>query len=132
MNTPHPTRKASLLVAGLVVTVALALTAVLAARRTPGDSPNMASIMAAARAHLGSLKAEGRPVPDSVSVADLIARGHLTPAEAGLFANLEVTLHPTADPTHPGSPLAEVHLPDGQLVVALADGSVQVRRAAGR
>jgi hypothetical protein len=82
-------------------------------------------LIAAAKTYADGLKAQGSPVPESVSLKDLITRGLLTEADVSGFAGMEVTVSLNVNETRPQAVLARARLPDGQEIVALGDGSVQ-------
>jgi hypothetical protein len=95
--------------------------------RTPAAALDATRLAAAVRSYADTLRTEGKTVPTSVSLDQLIARGLLAPDDVSLFAGLEVTLNPAADESRPQDLLAQVRFPDGAVVAALADGSIQQR-----
>ena len=82
-------------------------------------------IFAAGQKYAHDLRAHGLPVPTTVSLPDLLAKGLLTAADVSDFADKEVTVSLTADKMHPAEILMRVRMQDGSQIVALADGSVQ-------
>ena len=92
----------------------------------PATSPVSATrIFAAGQKYAHDLRAQGLPVPATVSLPDLLANGLLTRADVSDFADKEVTVSLTADKMHPNEILMRVRMQDGSQIVALADGSVQ-------
>jgi len=86
---------------------------------------NDAKIFAAAQAYAHDLQAHGQPVPTTVALQDLLAKGLLTPADVSGFAGMDVTVSLTANEMHPTDILMRVRMQDGSQFVALTDGSVQ-------
>ena len=92
--------------------------------RQPGHVDAL-KILTAARNYTTSLRVEGLPVPDSVSLQELINRHLLTASDLSGFTGMEVTVNLSADNTRPQDVLIRAHLADGQKIVTMADGSVQ-------
>ena len=92
--------------------------------RHPGHV-NAAKLLTAAKTYADGLKGQGLPVPTLVSMKELISRGLLTEGDVRGFAGMEVTVSLTADGSRPQEVLVRARLPDGNEIVALADGSVQ-------
>jgi len=92
--------------------------------RQPGHVDAL-KILTAARTYTANLRAEGLPVPASVSLQELINRRLLTASDVSGFTGMEVTINLSADDTRPQDILIRAHLEDGQEIVTLADGSVQ-------
>ena len=92
--------------------------------RQPGHVDAL-KILTAARNYTTSLRVEGLPVPDSVSVQELINRHLLTASDVSGFTGMDVTVNLSADNARPQDVLIRAHLADGQEIVTLADGSVQ-------
>ncbi len=86
---------------------------------------NPALLVVAARAYAHDQQARGKPVPQSVSLQDLINLGYLEAKDVHAFEGLEVTLFPAAPTDNPQSILARVKLRDGTHLAVLADGSVR-------
>jgi hypothetical protein len=86
---------------------------------------NFGRVFTAAQAYRRNLEAQRQPLPAMVSLAELTNRGFLRAADVPGLAGLEVTIALQFDETRPQDVLARVHLPDGDGLVALADGSVQ-------
>lgn len=73
-------------------------------------------------------QASGRPVPDAVSLRELIAAGPLRAEDVEAFQGMEVTVALKADERQPQLVLVRAKLPDGHEMVVLNDGSVQTVR----
>jgi len=100
--------------------------------RQKQEPDRFARILFAASTYAAELKAQGLPVPASVSLKDLISRKLMTKAEAGAFAGLEVTVNLAVDESRPGEVLVRAVMPDGRELLALTDGSVQQVRKGTR
>ena len=125
---PSPAlRGLAVLLAGIAVIAGALLLAARHPNPHPAAALDAARLAAAVRSYADTLRTQGKPVPTSVSLEQLVARGLLAPNDVRLFAGLEVTLNPAADESHPQERLAQVRFPDGAIVEALADGSVQQR-----
>ena len=107
-----------------VVMIAVTFTYFTFTRPAPGrgDAPK---ILAAAQTYAHDLQAHGQPVPETVALRDLIAKGLVSPADASGFAGMDVTVSLTASDRNPQDVLTRVRMQDGSQIVALADGSVQ-------
>lgn len=115
----------------LVVFTGMAgLLAFLFLARSTADSSasDGARIFAGVQSFTAACRAEGRPVPETVTLAELVRGGWVPAGDLGAFAGLEVTFHPKAGMDRPQDRLVDVRLPDGQRLAALADGSVQAVR----
>lgn len=86
---------------------------------------NLARVLAASERYRAELEAAGQPVPDTVSLGALLERGWLRAEDIPGFAGLEVEVALRPDPARPQDVLMRARFPDGDELVALADGSVQ-------
>ncbi|MBE7501183.1 MAG: hypothetical protein HS113_12920 [Verrucomicrobiales bacterium] len=86
---------------------------------------NLAKVLAASERYRGELEAAGQPVPQTVSLGALLERGWLRTEDLPGFAGLEVEVALQPDPARPQDVLMRARFPDGDELVALADGSVQ-------
>jgi hypothetical protein len=90
------------------------------------DTLNPARIVAALSSYRQELQATGKPLPESVTLDDLIRRGLLRQEEVMGFDGMKVTIPLTsADESQPQANLLEVTHPDGTKTVVQGDGSVQ-------
>ena len=96
------------------------------------DLPDPRPVYVAAQACKQALVAQGRPVPATVSLADLTREGFFDPKRAAAFGDCEVTVSLTADEHRPQDVLMRVRLPQGDELVVLGDGSVQCRAGGER
>ena len=85
-------------------------------------------IYAAAQTYTRELKRQGRAIPESVNLKELIARGLLQTSDATGFAGSEVTVSLTANLNDPNAVLMIARFPDGQELLAMGDGSIQVKQ----
>jgi hypothetical protein len=67
----------------------------------------------------------GRPLPDSVTLQDLVSGGYISTGDVRSLDGAEVTFYPAVTDASPGSILVRVRMPDGIETDAMADGSVQ-------
>ena len=108
---------AAVVVAGLIL-----LSPSGAGRVDPGK------IIAAARVYTHELRAAGAPIPDSVSLDELIAKGYLKRDDVAGFKGIEVSVYLVGNTNQPGPPvLMRARMPDGHDMVVLGDGTVQTR-----
>lgn len=71
-------------------------------------------------------RTRGQPLPQSVTLEDLVRGGYLRTEDAGTFEGVAVTFFTDApDETRPQNILVAARLPDGTVQVVLGDGSVQ-------
>jgi hypothetical protein len=91
----------------------------------PSGGVDAAKIVSAAWSYSGDLRSKGRPVPESVTLAELIQLGFLAEADVSGFAGMEVSVNLHADPNRPKDVLLRARLRDGTELITLADGTVQ-------
>ena len=108
------------LVAGVVAVVAF----IQLGYRQPG-LVNGDRLVAALAQYAKDLRSHGQPLPSSVTLDTLIGSGYLRPEDAKPFEGVSVIFHSDAKEAYPQSILVEAHMPDGLVLVVLADGSVQ-------
>lgn len=95
-----------------------------ALRGRPYDRVN-----SAIQAFAAALKAQGRAVPETASLRELVASGFLRPEEAAPFGAQDATFIVGVHEADPQQMVARVPLDGGREVVMLADGSIlQVAR----
>lgn len=82
-------------------------------------------IVSAAWSYSGDLRIKGRPVPESVTLEELIKLGFLAETDVSGFAGMEVSVNLHADLKRPTDVLLRARLQDGTELVTLADGTVQ-------
>lgn len=71
------------------------------------------------------LQHQGKDLPRTISVEELIQEGYLTQTDVQPFEGADVTFHTSFNKAIPESVLLEVHMPDDSILVQLGDGSVQ-------
>jgi hypothetical protein len=71
------------------------------------------------------LASQGKQLPESVSLQELISGGYLATNDVHAFDGMDVTISLSASDAYPQSILIHVRMPDGTQIVAMADGSVQ-------
>jgi hypothetical protein len=86
---------------------------------------NGAALVAAARAYTRDLQVRKQPIPQSITLEELVALHFLQPGEIEAFRGLKATIVLTADGSGPQAVLMQVRLPDGGEIKLLGDGSVQ-------
>jgi hypothetical protein len=114
---------------GLVLAVVAASLLFIISRPTPPGSVNVPKLMAAAKAYAEQLKSTDAAVPAEVSLDQLISRGLLSSNDVAGFAGMKVTVALAVDAQNPSQVLMRARQPNGEEIVALNDGSVQVQRA---
>jgi len=112
----------------MAVTVGGAAVVMVVAGSTP-EKVNGLRFVAAARGYTRMLVASKQPIPATVSLNELLARGFLKPADVAPFQGLQTEIILTSDASNPRAALMRVHLSDGTDLVLFNDGSTQqVRR----
>lgn len=91
----------------------------------PSGGVDAAKIVTAAWAYSADLRTKGRPVPESVTLEELIQLGFLSEADVSGFAGMQVAVNLHADPNRPKDVLLRARLRDGTELITLADGTVQ-------
>jgi len=89
---------------------------------------NAQKIFTAAQTYTRDLKRQGIKIPDLVNLKELIARGLLQPSDVAGFAGAEVTVSLIANPNEPNTVLMRALFPDGQEMLTMGDGSVQLKQ----
>jgi hypothetical protein len=79
----------------------------------------------AIHAYGSKMKLGNQPLPTTISLQELIAKGFLKREDVSAFDGIEVTVYLTVDETTPQAVLMRARLPDGNEEVVLADGSIQ-------
>jgi hypothetical protein len=85
----------------------------------------MPVVLTALRRFSDDRMAAHKPMPDKVSLQDLVESGYLQPEIAAEFKELDLTFYPLPPGSSPKSVVARARLADGSQVVLLADGSVE-------
>ncbi|MDB6111670.1 MAG: hypothetical protein JWR69_3420 [Pedosphaera sp.] len=96
---------------------------------SPPGRVDAEKIIAAAQAYTRELRASSTPLPPSVSMDQLITKGLLKREDVSGFDGVEVIVYLSGSTNAPRSVLMRAHLPDGQDVVVLTDGSVETTAA---
>jgi hypothetical protein len=97
----------------------------LAGSSSPGEKVNGVRIVTAAQAFTRTLRAASQPIPQSVRLEELAARGFLKAEDVAAFRGLDATVLLTSAHAGPQTILMRVHFQDGTDLLLLADGSVQ-------
>jgi hypothetical protein len=116
----------------LAVMVAAGLVYLLVVSKEPSARFNGAAIVAAARAYTQDLQVRKQPIPQSVSLDELVAGHFLKPEDVAVFRGAKATVMLTSEDHGPKAELMRVRLPDGGEVVLLGDGSVREATATSR
>lgn len=117
----------ALFVAGCAAVVLLAVGSAYVRSHSPHpDVFAYSKVMAAAERFKVDLETRQQPIPESVTLRQLLDQGFLAPNDAKGFEGLDVTvsLRPV-DGHRPNEALVRVRFPNGDECVALGDGSVQ-------
>jgi hypothetical protein len=134
MSDPEsPVRRMTIAIAAAVaIMVAAGLVYLLVVSKDTGGRFNGAAIVAAARSYTQDLRARKQPIPQSVSLDELVASHFLKPDDVAAFRGLKATVMLTTDDRGLKAELMRVHLADGGEIVLLADGTVQEAPATSR
>jgi hypothetical protein len=81
-------------------------------------------ITAAIHAYSSELKSENQPLPPTISLQELIAKGFLKHEDVAAFDGWNVTVS-TTDEADPQAILMTAQSSDGHKIIVVADGSVQ-------
>jgi hypothetical protein len=85
---------------------------------------NAAKLIPALQAYARDRVAQGQPLPPTVSLSDLVAKGYLSFDDVSVFRGADVEFYPGVDLKSPKSVLARARMADGTEMVVLVDGSV--------
>jgi hypothetical protein len=86
-----------------------------------------AKVLPAARDYAKQLKSEGAPVPNQVSVNQLVAKGLVSKDDVKIFNGMDVSVSTSQD-RRPDEVLIRARQTDGNEVVLLGDGSVHTEK----
>lgn len=87
---------------------------------------NLPNLISAMQAFTYENVKSGKPLPDEITLATLLDRGHLTADDVQPFEGMDLRfLTDIHDSSKPGNILVYVPTPDDLFLCALADGSVQ-------
>jgi hypothetical protein len=86
------------------------------------DFPGLVSAM---QAFSRDLNKQGRPLPQSVSLSELVSQGYISTNSVHAFEGMETKVWLRADMAMMSSVLMSARQPDGSVSAALADGSIQ-------
>lgn len=135
MNVPIPESRTKRITVAVGLGAALLVICGLVYLLLPSGEPNAKvdgpKIIAAGRAYTHDLINHKQPVPSSVSLTELVAKGYLKPEDIAAFQGLDATLALIYNSSDPAFVLMRVHMPDGTDVVLLGDGSAQTTRRLG-
>jgi hypothetical protein len=82
-------------------------------------------ITGAAIAYTHSLIARKQPIPNAVSLNELVVHGFLKPTDVAAFQGMDATLSLVSDASNPQYVLMRVRMPDGSDFELLADGTTK-------
>jgi hypothetical protein len=121
-----PVKRVALAVAGGTALVAvLALAFMWTGSSPPPEKVNGMRIVAGALAFSRKLQMAHLPIPQTVKLDELAARGFLRPEDVAPFKGADADVLLAGPDAGPKTMLMRVRLPDGTAFVLLADGSVQ-------
>jgi hypothetical protein len=121
-----PVRRMTIAVAvAVAIMVAAGLVYLSLSSKDTSAKFNGATIVAAARAYTHDLQARKQPIPQSVTLEELVALHFLQPGEVEAFHGMKATIMLTAGESNPQAVLMRVRMPDGSEFVLLNDGSTQ-------
>jgi hypothetical protein len=84
-----------------------------------------AKITAAIHDYSSKMKSENQPLPPTISLQELIAKGFLKHEDVSAFDGWSVTVSLTADDAYPQSILMTATSSKGERMLVMADGSIQ-------
>jgi hypothetical protein len=121
-----PVRRMTIAIAAaLAIMLAAGLVYLFVASKDTSARFNGAALVAAARAYTRDLQVRKQPVPQSITLEELVALHFLQAGEIEAFRGLKATIVLTTDASDPQSVLMRVRLPDGGEIKLLGDGTVQ-------
>jgi hypothetical protein len=112
--------------AAVAIIVAAALVHFFLTARPSAARFNGAAIVAAARDYTRELRAANQPIPNSISLEQLVALHYLKPGQVEVFQGLKATLQLSTTNTSAQTVVMRVLMQDGEEVQLLGDGSVHV------
>jgi hypothetical protein len=86
---------------------------------------NAEKITAAIHSYSSAMKSKNQPLPTTISLQELIAKGFLKHEDVSAFDGWSVTVSLTADDAYPQSILMTATSSKGDKMLVMADGSVQ-------
>ena len=117
--------KRLLIFAAAIILAAIVGCLILIVQKPQKGHLDAGKITAAMHAYSSKMKSEEQPLPPTIPLQELVARGFLKHEDVSAFDGMEVTVYLTVDDTNSQAVLMRVQLPDGNQVVALTDGSIQ-------
>jgi hypothetical protein len=111
--------------AGVAIIAFIAWVFFLSGSSRSGEKVNGIRIVAAAQAYTRALQAAKKPLPPSVQLDELVARGFLKAGDVAAFHGLDAAVTLVGPDLGPKTVLMRVRLPDGTGFALLADGTVQ-------
>ena len=118
--------KQKLIVVGLLI-AGMAILLLVYVRNPQNDKVDAKNIFNAAQTYTREMRGQGRTVPDSVNMKDLIALGLLKTSDVAGFSGADVTIYLTANPNDPVAVLMRARFQDGQEMLVLGDGSIRAK-----
>ena len=115
----------SLAIVAAIAVVWVALVIILQAKSPPVHPVDGDRLVRALARYRKDVRNRGEPLLPSVSMDALIQAGYLRTEDAQPFEGAKVIFNTQADERHPSIALMEAHMPDGEVILLLADGSVQ-------
>lgn len=85
-------------------------------------------LVKAVTSYAQDLKAQGKQMPQTISLKELIARKLLTDDDVKGFSGMDVNINLSPDANRPHEIFIRVRMPDGKEIHALMDNSVQQTR----
>jgi hypothetical protein len=82
-------------------------------------------LIAAVKSYSRDHISHGKPLPDSLTLRDLVSGGYMTTNDVQALDISDATFYPAADMRDPKAVLVRLRMADGRQITTLADGSVQ-------
>jgi hypothetical protein len=127
LTFPLADMNARLRIFGIVAGVSMlaVILVVFAARPKPARLINGERLANAMARYTKDLHSRGEALPPTITLDTLVAKGYLNTEDTKPMQGIDLIFHTDAVDTSPQMFLVEAHMPDGQIQVVLADGSVQ-------
>ena len=121
MKTQHSATRAI----SAVILAAMATLAVTSCSPRQEQFQDFPGLLSAMQAYSRDFTNRGLPLPQSVSLDDLVSHGHISSNSVRAFEGVETRVWFGVRETEPQKVLMSARLADGSVSAALADGSVQ-------
>jgi hypothetical protein len=112
------------LASAISVGIVICVVATTCWQRTQPAFRGAPELMSAVHAFSHDVTASGKPLPDTVSLHELVNGGYISAADVHAFDGMDVTISLKAGEADPQAILMRARVPDGSVTALMADGSV--------